>query len=131
MEWLKYVFGVIGGLLLNSLGGFDLVLQTLLALVVLDYISGVLKAGYRGKLSTKIGFKGICRKVAMFFAIMLTVIIERILGGSLPLREITIMFFIVNESLSIIENLGRIIKLPDEIERAVKSLKGGSNNGDY
>ena len=125
MEWIKYGIGVTGGLILNALGGFDLVLQTLLALVILDYISGVLQAGYKGRLSTKVGFKGICRKVAMFFAIMLTVIIERVLGGSLPLREIVIMFFIVNESLSIVENLGKIIKLPDELERAIRSLKGG------
>lgn len=125
MEWIKYVTGVTTGLVVNALGGFDLMLQSLLALVVLDYFSGLLKAGYKGQLATQVGFRGICRKVAMFFAIMLTVVIERFLGDGLPIREITIMFFIVNEGLSILENLGKIIELPDKIEEAIRSLKGG------
>ncbi len=124
MTYIKYIVGVGLGLLANALGGFDLAIQTLLGLVVLDYLTGLLNAGYNGCLSTEIGFRGICRKVAMFFAIALSVLIENVMGNTAPIREVVIMFFVVNESLSIIENLGEIIELPSALEKAIKSLKG-------
>src|SRR5690554_465768 len=98
------------------LGGADILLQVVLYAVVLDYISGVLKAFVKRELSSEIGFRGIAKKVGIFIAIALAVQLERLLGPELAIREITITFYIVNEGLSILENLGEFIKVPDPLK---------------
>ena len=66
LNWIKIVFTAIGGYLGYFLGGWDGFLYALTAFVVVDYLTGVMAACVQKKLSSEIGFKGICKKVFMF-----------------------------------------------------------------
>ena len=63
---IQLVFAGIGGWLGWFLGGCDGLLYALLAFVVIDYITGIMCAIADKKLSSAVGFKGICRKVLIF-----------------------------------------------------------------
>lgn len=82
---ISVTFGIIGGFIVQRLGGGDVLLQTLVAFVVLDYLTGFVKGVYTKKLSSEIGFKGICKKVMLFMVIAFAVFLE----GIMPM-EITI-----------------------------------------
>ena len=66
---LSIIGGVAGGFLCQWLGGWDVILKALVALVILDYITGVLKAIYTKTLSSAVGFKGLIRKGVIFIVI--------------------------------------------------------------
>ena len=65
----KLAFSVIIGAVVSFLGGFDILLQTLLIFIVIDYLTGLIKAGLEHKLSSKIGFKGIVKKIMMIILV--------------------------------------------------------------
>lgn len=114
-----YLFGESTGLLLM-----------LFWMVVIDYGSG-LAAGYTEKtLSSKIGFKGIVKKVMIFVMVALAHLVDSALGTKNMFRDATIVFYMANELLSIFENAGRMgVPVPDRLMQAVEVLKGKSEKG--
>ncbi len=112
----------VGGMITYLFGGFDKTLIVLCALIVTDYISGILKAIYKRELNSHIGFNGIIRKVAILIAVVLSNLMQYALGDNVPLREIVIMFYIANEGLSVIENLGTVIPVPDKFRAFFEQL---------
>lgn len=107
------------------LGGWDVVLIALTILTVIDYITGIIAAAYNGELKSKIGFRGIAKKVVLFLLVGVAVQLDLIFGSNSAIREATIFFFSGNELLSILENAGRMgIKLPDTLTSAVEILNG-------
>lgn len=98
---------------------------TLTILTIIDYITGIIAAAYNGELKSKIGFRGIAKKVVMFLLVGVAVQLDLILGSNSAIREATIFFFSGNELLSILENAGRMgVKLPDVLVNAVEILNG-------
>jgi toxin secretion/phage lysis holin len=94
------------------------VIQVLVPLMVLDYLSGVIAAAVNHQLSSKIGYKGFLKKIIMILGITSVAIVQ----GSLPdvpyLLTSFVLFFILNEVISIIENLDRAgVKLPGMLVR--------------
>lgn len=121
---LKGIAAAIGGFAVFWLGGIDELLIALIGAVVLDYITGLLAAWHTRMLSSEIGFRGIAKKVMLLSVVALAFIIERVTGDSLPLREITIMFFVVNEGLSVLENAARIgLPLPKKLLEVLRQLE--------
>ena len=108
------------------LGGFDSLLVTLIILIAVDYVTGVIAAAYEKKLSSAIGYKGIIKKVLMVLIVGVAVTIGRILPEGLPLREMTILFFIANEGLSVLENAAKVIPLPQKLKSVLVQLKDKS-----
>ena len=109
-------------------GGIDVAIQCLLIAIIIDYISGLIKAFNTKQLSSKIGFKGILKKVGVLLIVMLAVLIDRVTGETGAIRTLVIYYFVANEGLSIIENLGQIgLPIPKAIKNALKSLKEQSN----
>jgi len=103
-------------------------LQTLVTLTFVDYATGLLAGAYEGKLSSKIGYKGIIKKVMMFAIVVLATCMDRGLNTEL-IRNITVVFYIGNESLSIIENVIRAdVKIPSKLKQALKELLEKMNN---
>ena len=114
--------------------GMDFSLKTLLLVMVMDYILGISlatigKSKHGNKdLSSKIGYKGLVKKVNMIFLVGLSVIIESYLiaiGIHVKyIKDITIVSFIVNESISIIEN-SKLVGLDCTIiiEKAIELFK--------
>lgn len=120
-NWFALVFGIIGGGLINLLGGSDVLLQTITAFVILDYITGIVKAVYTKQLSSQIGFKGICKKVMIYLVIAFAVFLEKII--KIPIREITIMFFLANEGISLLENAAEVIPVPQKLKETLLQIR--------
>ena len=104
------------------LGAWDTPLRILILLMILDYISGVLKGYINKELSSDIGFKGIAR---IFFILILAVMLDRLLNtGTWIFRTITCYFYIANEGISLLENgvvLG--VPVPDKLKDALIQLR--------
>ena len=116
--------GVAGGFAAWLLGGWDGLLITLTVLVVLDYISGVIKAVYLKTLSSAVGFKGILKKAAIFIVVAAASAAQTAIGQDLPLREMVMMFFIANEGISILENVAEMgMPIPEHFRDILLKLR--------
>lgn len=125
------VLAGIGTLFIYLLGGLDVAMQCLLIAIALDYLSGLIKAYNTKVLSSKIGFRGLLKKIGILFLVMLAVVIDRVTGESGAIRTLVIYYFVANEGLSIIENLGQAgLPIPKVIKNALKALKEQSNGKD-
>ena len=117
------VGGLAGGFLCQWLGGWDVILKALVALVILDYVTGVMKAIKNKKLSSSIGFVGLLRKIVIFIVVATAVIIQSIISNAIPLREIVIIFFVCNEGISLLENASEFIPIPDKLKETLIQLR--------
>lgn len=122
-NWISVICGTIGGFIVSLLGGWDKLIMALIILMCLDYITGLIKAYYNKELSSQIGFKGLTKKVLILVIVAVAVVAENMLG--IPaIREIVIMFFAVNEALSILENSGAMgLPLPEKLKQALLQLR--------
>ncbi|WP_033166884.1 phage holin family protein [Clostridium sp. KNHs205] len=120
---ISLALGMVGGIICSWLGGFDLLLKTIIVLVILDYATGVIKGIYEKKLSSEIGFRGILKKIMIFIVITTAWTIQKLLGEAIALREIVIMFFIVNEALSLLENAAVLIPIPPKLKETLLQLR--------
>lgn len=110
------------------LGGFDVALNCLLIAIALDYVSGIIKAYVKKELSSQIGVKGILKKVGILVVVMLSVLIDRVAGETGAIRTLVIYYFVANEGLSILENIGAAgVPIPAKLKKALKALKKESN----
>ena len=116
-------FAILGTLLAKILGGWDMALQVLVGVVVLDYITGVLVAISQKRLSSEIGYKGILKKMMIFLLVYLAVLIEQATGTDI-LRLAVILFYIANEGVSILENAGKLdMPYPKVLRDVLAQLK--------
>ena len=120
------VISAVGGFVAAFLGGIDQLLVTLITFIALDYVTGVVKAVFEKKLSSAVGFRGILKKVLILLMVGLSVALERIMPAALPLREMTVLFFISNEGFSIVENTAGFIPLPEKLKAVLKQLQSDS-----
>ena len=105
-------------------GGIDIAMQCLLIAIVIDYISGLIKAFNTKTLDSKIGFKGILKKVGILCIVCLAVLIDRLTGESGAIRTLVIYYFVANEGLSVLENLSIAgLPIPQSIKKALQALK--------
>lgn len=100
-----------------------MLLKTIVIMVILDYATGIIKAIYNKKLSSEIGFKGILKKIMIFIVIATAWTVQKLLGEAIALREIVIIFFIVNEALSLLENAAVLIPVPDKLKETLLQLR--------
>lgn len=122
-EYLCTILATVGYLFIYLLGGWDVALQCLLLAIVFDYISGMIKAFHTKTLSSKIGFHGILKKVGVLLIVMLGVLVDRVTGNTGAVRTLVIYYFVANEGLSVIENLGQCgVPIPASIKKALKAL---------
>lgn len=121
---VQMVFAAVGGWLGYFLGGCDGLLYALLAFVVLDYITGVMCAAVDRKLSSAVGFKGICRKVLIFALVGVGHLLDtQIFGETGVLRTAVIFFYISNEGLSLAENAAYLgLPIPEKLRRVLEQL---------
>lgn len=132
LNWIKIAFTAIGGYLGYFLGGWDGFLYALTAFVVVDYLTGVMAAYVQKKLSSEIGFKGICKKVFIFLLVGIGHIIDtKIIGDGGVVRTAVIFFYVSNEGISIIENAAIIgLPVPQKLKDVLAQLKGDDDHAD-
>ena len=125
---MKHLITDIASLVLTTtiylLGGWDIALQSLIIVMVIDYLTGIASAVYNKELSSKIGFKGIIKKFCYLLVVALSVVIDNLTGQSGIIRNLVIYFFVANDGLSIIENMAEMnIKLPKKLIDSLKQIK--------
>lgn len=127
-NFINFMTGTLATALVYFLGGWDIALQILLTVIIIDYISGVCRAIYNKKLNSKVGLKGIVKKVGYLLIVMLAVILDRIMGNTGAIRTLVIYFFVANEGISILENWGDMgLPLPQKIFDVLEQLKSDNN----
>lgn len=121
---IQLVITGIGGWLGYFLGGCDGLVFALLLFVVIDYITGVMCAVADKKLSSAVGFKGICRKVLIFLLVGIANILDvEVIGTGSVLRTAVIFFYISNEGVSLLENAGHLgLPIPVKIKDVLEQL---------
>ena len=127
LNFIKLCFTAIGGYLGYILGGHDSFLYALIAFVVIDYLTGVMLAIIKRKLSSSVGFNGIFKKVMVFMMVAIGHTIDAYLinsGGAI--RTAVIFFYISNEGISILENSANIgLPIPEKLKEILVQLKEG------
>ena len=128
---IQFVFAAIGGWLGYFLGGCDGLLYALLIFVICDYITGVLCAVSDKKLSSEVGFRGICRKVLIFLLVGIGNIIDvQVLGQPGVLRTAIIFFYLSNEGLSLTENAVHLgLPIPEKLKAVLEQLHDRDEKG--
>ena len=93
--------------------------------MTLDYITGIAKAAVHGELSSKVGFHGLLKKVAIFVLVAIGTVMDSVIpAANHAIRSAVIMFYIANEGLSILENAGQLgLPLPKVLKRALEKMK--------
>lgn len=124
LDGCKIALACMGGILGWLFGGFDSLIYALVAFVGLDYVTGVLLAIHDKKLSSEIGFHGICKKVMIFTLIALGHVIDQyVIGTGSSLRTMLILFYLSNEGISIIENASEMgIPVPNKLKEVLQQL---------
>ena len=123
--WLQCGISVFIGFLSYFLGGFDALIYALLSLVCIDYVSGVLCAVHSRCLSSKIGAKGIIKKIFIFMLVGAAHLADfYLLHDKNGLRTVVICFYSANEIISILENAACCgLPIPKAITNALNALK--------
>lgn len=124
--WIQMAFSASGGFMGYLLGGMDGFLYALIAFVVIDYITGLMVAAIQKKVSSEVGFKGICKKVLIFILVGVANIVDKqIIGNGSAIRTAVIFFYLSNEGISILENTALIgLPVPQKLRDVLEQLKG-------
>ena len=132
---IQLVFSAVGGWLGYFLGGCDGLLYTLLAFVVLDYVTGIMCAVADHKLSSAVGFRGIFRKILIFALVGVGHLLDvQVLGAVGVLRTAVIFFYLSNEGVSLVENAAHLgLPIPTKLKAVLEQLhdraeKDGEND---
>ena len=125
-NWVQMALSAIGGFMGYLLGGMDGFLYALIAFVVIDYITGLMVAAIQKKVSSEVGFKGICKKVLIFILVGVANIVDKqIIGNGSAIRTAVIFFYLSNEGISILENTALIgLPVPQKLRDVLEQLKG-------
>lgn len=129
-EIICTIAGVVGSFIAWLFGGWDTSLVTLLLFMGIDYITGLAVAACgkspksdTGRLSSKIGWRGIAKKCVSLLLVLVAVRLDITLGTSY-IRDAVCIAFVANELLSITENAGLLgVPLPTVITKAIELLQ--------
>ncbi|MDO4306843.1 MAG: phage holin family protein [Eubacteriales bacterium] len=129
---IQLILAAIGGWLGYFLGGCDGLLIALVVFAVVDYITGVMCAVADKKLSSEVGFKGICRKVLIFLLVGIANILDvQVIGTGSVLRTAVIFFYISNEGVSLLENAAHLgLPIPEQMKAVLEQLHDRAEKGD-
>lgn len=129
--WFYMMVGLAGGWIATLLGGWDAGLATLVLFMTVDYVTGLIVAGVfqnsnkteNGALESKAGWKGLCRKGTTLLIVLVACRLDLMLGSNY-IRDAVIIGFVLNESISILENVGLMgVDLPPVLVKAIDILK--------
>lgn len=129
---IQLVFSAVGGWLGYFLGGYDGLLYALIVFMVVDYITGVMCAVSDKKLSSAVGFKGICRKVLILMLVGIANLLDvQVIGTGAVLRTAVIFFYLSNEGVSLLENAAHLgLPIPEKLKEILAQLHDRAESGD-
>ena len=126
--WAKVqmAFTVIGGWIGYFVGDVDGLMTALLIFMVLDYVTGLMCAIADKKLSSSVGFKGICKKVLIIMLVGVAHVVDlHVVGTGDALRSAVVCFYLSNEGVSMLENAAHLgLPVPDKLKGILAQLHG-------
>ena len=129
-NWTSTVIGIVGGYFAAIFGQWDSILWALLVIMVLDCLTGVIKAIYTKTMSSEIGFKGLLKKITVLIIVALSNVLQQITGDNVAIREFVFIFFVANDVISVFENVAVIYaRMPKEIKDILLQIRD-SNSAD-
>lgn len=129
----------LGAFITNALGGWDAVLNLLVAMMAADYITGLAVAAVfkrsnkseSGTLDSKAGFRGLVKKCAILLLVYIAVLLDAAVGTHY-VRSAVVLFFIGNEGLSLLENIGLMgVKYPAFMRNMLEALRDKGDGGEH
>ena len=126
---MQFIFTVLGGWLGYFLGGCDGLLIALVAFVSIDYVTCVMCAISDKDLSSRVGFKGICRKILIFALVGVANLIDvQVIQTGSILRTAVIFFYLSNEGVSLLENAAHLgLPIPKKLKEVLEQLHDKHN----
>ena len=126
---LQMAIAAVGGWLGYFVGGVDGLMTALLVLMVMDYVTGIMCAIVDRKLSSEVGFKGICKKVLIMMLVGVAHIVDlHVVGTGQALRSAVICFYLSNEGVSVLENAGHLgLPIPEKLKDILAQLHNRSD----
>ena len=110
-NWTSTIIGIVGGFFAAIFGQWDSILWALLVIMVLDYLTGIIKA--------------LLKKITILIIVALSNVLQQITGDNVAIREIVIMFYIANEGISVLENVAVIYpRMPQKLKDILLQLRG-------
>lgn len=103
-------------------------LHLLLLLMALDIVTGIFKAVKNNNLWSRKSLFGYARKVLVLIVIIVANVVDQILDLGGAVTYATVLFYIVNEGLSIFENVAQVGGIVPE--NLAKKLKSIDNSGE-
>lgn len=109
-------------------GGVDVAFKCLIVIMIIDYVTGVMANILN--LDSKVGFKGIAKKVMILALVAVGAQVDKAMGtDGYMCRTIVTMFYIANESLSIVENSAKMgLPVPQKLIDCLEQLKGNEES---
>ena len=133
--WAKIQMAVaaIGGWIGYFVGGVDGLMTALLIFMALDYITGLMCAIADKKLSSAVGFRGICKKVLILMLVGVAHIVDlHVVGTGDALRSAVVCFYLSNESVSMLENAAHLgLPIPETLKSVLAQLHGRIDDIDH
>ncbi|GLC32928.1 phage holin family protein [Clostridium omnivorum] len=125
---LKSLVAGAGTIFTYLFGAWDTALTMLISLMILDYITGLVKAYINKVISSDVGLKGIARKSLILIVLIVAVMLDRLMNtGSWLFRTLVCYFYIANEGISLLENCAQMgLPIPDKLKDALVQLKEGN-----
>lgn len=131
-EWICAAMGVLGSGIAAVFGGWDGAMVTLVLFMGVDYLTGMLVAGVfhnspkteGGRLESRAGWKGLIRKGAVLLVVLVAWRLDLLVGSEHFFRDAAVIAFVVNEGLSILENIALMgVRVPPVVRRALEVLR--------
>lgn len=135
-ETVLAIIGIVGAFIAHIFGGWNAAMGTLLIFMGIDYISGLIVAGIfhaspkseGGALESKAASKGLIRKGMTLLVVLIGARLDLLLGTDY-IRDGIIIAFVVNELLSIVENMGLMgVPFPEPLKNAIELLRGKASD---
>lgn len=121
--FLKWLVSSTTMILVYCFGGLDSALSSLLIFIVLDYITGLMKAYKKKEVNSKIGIIGILKKLGMLCMVAVGCVVDHLIGDNGSIRTVLLYCLIANEGVSILENLGEMdILVPKFLKNRLEQL---------
>lgn len=131
-----YIITFLSGIFYFLIGRIDIQFWIFIGVIVIDYVTGLIVAGVfhnspktkNGRIESNISIKGLIRKFLIFVVIIIANWVDILLKVNF-IRDSVMVAFIINEILSILENVGLMgVPIPKAITNALEVLKGDNDD---
>ena len=126
-ERINHMFSLISTMFIWLFGTWDIPLMILVTVMALDYITGITRGYVNKQLSSEYGFRGLAKKLTIFYVLILAVLIDRMIGNGWIFRTLVCFWYTGNEGASVLENAAAIgLPVPAQLVNALEQLKEGN-----